>query len=29
VLMIRPLVVDLLVGTGMDPDAARELLPPV
>lgn len=29
VLMVRPLVVDLLVGTGMDPDAARELLPPV
>ena len=29
VLMIRPLVVDLLVGTGMEPDAARALLPPV
>ena len=29
VLMVRPLVVDLLVGTGMEPDAARELLPSV
>jgi uncharacterized membrane protein YgaE (UPF0421/DUF939 family) len=29
VLMVRPLVVDLLVGTGMEPDAARKLLPPV
>jgi uncharacterized membrane protein YgaE (UPF0421/DUF939 family) len=29
VLMLRPLVVDLLIGTGMDPDAARALLPPV
>ncbi len=29
VLMVRPLVVDLLVGTGMAPDAARELLPAV
>ena len=29
VLMVRPLVVDLLVGTGLEPDAARELLPHV
>jgi uncharacterized membrane protein YgaE (UPF0421/DUF939 family) len=28
VLMIRPLVVDLLTGTGLDADAARALLPP-
>jgi uncharacterized membrane protein YgaE (UPF0421/DUF939 family) len=27
VLMLRPLVVDLLVGTGLEPDAARGLLP--
>ena len=27
VLMLRPLVVDLLVGTGLEPDAARALLP--
>jgi uncharacterized membrane protein YgaE (UPF0421/DUF939 family) len=29
VLMLRPLAVDLLVGTGLDADAARALLPPV
>jgi uncharacterized membrane protein YgaE (UPF0421/DUF939 family) len=29
VLMLRPLVVDLLIGTGMEPDAARALLPHV
>ncbi len=29
VLMLRPLVVDVLVGTGMPIDEARELLPPV
>jgi uncharacterized membrane protein YgaE (UPF0421/DUF939 family) len=29
VLMVRPLVVDLLIGTGMEPDAARALLPRV
>jgi uncharacterized membrane protein YgaE (UPF0421/DUF939 family) len=29
ILMLRPLVVDLLTGLGMDPDAARALLPPV
>lgn len=29
VLMLRPLVIDLLIGTGMDPAAARALLPPV
>ena len=29
VLMLRPLVVDLLVGTGMPPDEARALLPEV
>lgn len=29
VLMLRPLVIDLLVGTGMEPDAARALLPPL
>jgi uncharacterized membrane protein YgaE (UPF0421/DUF939 family) len=29
VLMIRPLVVDLLTGTGMDATSARELLPPL
>ena len=29
VLMLRPLVIDLLVGTGLEPDAARALLPPL
>ena len=29
VLMLRPLVVDLLIGTGLEPDAARALLPPL
>ncbi len=29
VLMVRPLVIDLLIGTGMEPNAARKLLPPV
>jgi uncharacterized membrane protein YgaE (UPF0421/DUF939 family) len=29
VLMLRPLVVDLLIGTGVEPDAARALLPRV
>jgi uncharacterized membrane protein YgaE (UPF0421/DUF939 family) len=29
VLMIRPLVVDLLAGTGMDAESARALLPPL
>jgi uncharacterized membrane protein YgaE (UPF0421/DUF939 family) len=29
VLMLRPLTIDLLIGTGLEPDAARELLPPV
>jgi hypothetical protein len=29
VLMLRPLVVDLLIGTGVEPDAARALLPKV
>ncbi|MFC0680871.1 FUSC family protein [Lysobacter korlensis] len=29
VLMIRPLVVDLLTGTGLDADSARALLPPL
>lgn len=29
VLMLRPLVIDLLIGTGMEPDAARALLPPL
>ncbi|HXR43401.1 MAG TPA: FUSC family protein, partial [Pseudolysinimonas sp.] len=29
VLLLRPLAIDLLVGTGMDPDAARALLPKV
>jgi hypothetical protein len=28
-LLVRPLVVDLLVGTGMPPATARDLLPPV
>jgi hypothetical protein len=28
-LLLRPLVVDLLVGTGMPHDAARDLLPEV
>ncbi len=27
VLMLRPLVIDLLIGTGLEPDAARALLP--
>ncbi|MEO6532315.1 MAG: FUSC family protein [Pseudolysinimonas sp.] len=27
VLMLRPFVIDLLIGTGLEPDAARELLP--
>ena len=29
VLMLRPLVIDLLIGTGMEPATARALLPPV
>jgi uncharacterized membrane protein YgaE (UPF0421/DUF939 family) len=29
VLMLRPLVIDLLIGTGLEPDDARALLPPV
>lgn len=29
VMLVRPLVVDLLVATGMTADEARELLPPV
>ncbi len=29
VLMLRPLVIDLLVGTGLEPDAARAMLPPL
>jgi hypothetical protein len=29
VLMLRPLVIDLLIGTGLEPDAARALLPPL
>jgi hypothetical protein len=29
VLMLRPLVIDLLIGSGAEPDAARALLPPL
>ena len=29
VVLVRPLVLDLLVGTGMSPDDARDLLPPI
>jgi hypothetical protein len=29
ILMLRPLVVDLLIGTGLEPDASRALLPSV